>query len=290
MKIVLTSLLGMLYSLSFAQLTADAGEYKTACKSWVGLVEIELGGNPAAFGGTPPYTYTWEAYHENTIGSNTFQYFASSFLDDTTAANPTLVNFPAEQPVMFNLTVVDSDGNEATSYTIIRHSMFYLHLGNITYNVEYGDSVFHNFGANIGGGIEPYQEVIWRPNDGLIDSTLMNGFWIKPETSQQYYVTITDAGGCTISGGTMIYVNVGYANLLVDHLQENLMYPNPSSSTVSVTFPEQIKATTIYDAMGRQILESTSLPLDISGFPSGIYWIHFADVNGSVRIEKLTRK
>lgn len=271
----------------FSQLTVDAGEYKTACKSMSGVAPIVIGGNPSAQGGVPPYTYSWHAHHQNVIGSFTFNYYASHFLDDTTSANPTLNNFPPDVPVIFKLTVTDDEGNVDSSFVDIRVSFFGINLGSIHYNVLIGDSVFHNFGTNIGGGILPYQEVIWRPNEGLVDSTLMNGFWIKPTSSQNYYMTLTDAAGCTISGGTYIYVNAGYANIENHEISASYIYPNPSSSFFTVSNPEQIKTIQIFDVQGKLMATSKQLPMNIEYFPPGIYSVHLETHEGQVIVERL---
>lgn len=265
----------------FSQFTVDAGEYKTACKSMSGVVPIVLGGNPSAQGGVPPYTYSWHAHHEQVIGSNTVNYYASHFLDDTTAANPTLNNFPPDVPVIFTLTVTDDAGNVDSSFVDIRVSIFYINLGSIHYNVLIGDSVFHDFGHNIGGGILPYQEVIWRPNEGLVDSTLMNGFWIKPTSSQNYYLTLTDAAGCTISGGTYIYVNAGYADLETHEISANYIFPNPTSSYFTVSNLEQINAIQIFDTQGKLMATAKQLPMNIEHFPPGVYFVHLEIMDGT---------
>jgi len=285
-RIILLSIFFHVFA-SSAQLIADAGEYKTACKSPFGVEPMEIGGNPAAQGGVPPYTYSWHAHHQNTVGTFTFNYYASHFLDDTTTANPILVNFPPDVPVIFTLTVTDSEGAIDSSFVDISVSLFGINLSNISYNVVLGDSVYHDFGSNIGGGILPYQEVIWRPNEGLVDSTIYSGFWIKPTSSQNYYLTLTDAAGCTITGGNFIFVHVGYADLATHEIVPSLLYPNPTKSMFSIANQEQVKQVKIFDPHGRLVHQTSELPVDVTALPAGVYSVHVETMDKGILLEKL---
>lgn len=290
MKFLLSVAFGCCFYISLAQLTADAGNNQVVCTSWQGIETITLGGEPSAQQGVPPFTYSWQAYYQNTIGNYTIIRHASHFLVDTTLANPTLNNYPISSPIYFYLTVTDAEGHAATDSVLVKPSSFMSHLGTMSFHLTQGDSLFYTFGSNVGGGIEPYQDVIWRPNHGLLDSTSMNNFWIKPETSQAYYITITDSAGCSISGGAVAYVYVNTANLKEELLTESLLYPNPTASTFTVRHPMEFKCIQIYDAQGKWIKEEQQFPVNIEDLPAGLYQIYLQKKSGEVIFEKLLRE
>jgi hypothetical protein len=271
----------------FAQLTVDAGPMQVACKNWSGVSKLSLGGSPAISSGTPPYICSWSATYELTIGSTTFSYTASDFLLDTSVPNPTLVQFPIEDELYFFVTVTDADGNSATDSVLIKPSLFVSHLGQYYYNVAIGDSIFYNAGPNIAGGIEPYQEVIWRPNEGLVDSTVLNGFWIKPESSQNYYVTITDSAGCEISGGIFVFVSVGVAEM--DYFENTnwVVYPNPSNTNFTIAHAESIREVQLFDLQGKYLKTCSSFPCSIDDLSAGTYELLIYPKNGQALSKKL---
>lgn len=286
-KIILFAFSVFFANIFFAQLTADAGPTQVVCKNWTGFDTLLLGGNPSATNGAAPYSYSWSANYQLTIGSTTLNYSASDFLADTAVANPSLVQFPIEEELYFYLTVYDAAGNEAMDSTLIKPAIFYQHLGTYSYNLAIGDSLFFNSGPNITGGFEPYQNVIWRPNAGLVDSTLLNGFWIKPESNQTYYVTITDSAGCVVSGSPFVTINVGSASIGNFDQDDWLIYPNPSQSHFSVEHAENIKEIHIFDIQGKYIKTCASIPCSVSDITSGIFLILIYSSDGQFLVKKL---
>jgi hypothetical protein len=65
------------------------------------------------------------------------------------------------------------------------------------------------------------------------------------------------------------------------------LYPNPASTTFSLTHPEHIQSIQIYDIQGRLQLRSKSLPVDVRSMKSGVYWVQIETLDGQVKIEKL---
>ncbi len=65
------------------------------------------------------------------------------------------------------------------------------------------------------------------------------------------------------------------------------LYPNPTSTTFSLTHPEHIQSIQIYDIQGRLQLRSKSLPVDVRSMKSGVYWVQIETLDGQVKIEKL---
>ncbi len=262
----------------YAQLSADAGPNKVICQYWYGIDTITLGGNPSASGGVPPYTYSWEVNHTHTIGQNTFTNVASQFMSDTTQSNPD-VYLPRQNPVTFYLTVTDSEGNVASDSVIMYTSIFGTHLAYYEYHVPIGDSMYYGLGPNVGGGIQPYTDVVWRPNEGLIDSTNYNGVWIKPTSNQVYYITVTDSAGCTAVGGGLIYVYVGYASIQEETYDIQLVpYPNPNNGLFKINNYSLYDQMGVFDSKGQLVKqkEVTSEIIDLKDLKSGTYSLVFS--------------
>ncbi len=101
------------------QLQANAGNDTILCSSpWD---TVKIGGKPAAWGGEEPYTYIWST-HVKTGSQN---WGASHFLDDTTKANPKLVN-SSNKPLKFKLEVRDNKGATSEDSLHVRFSRYHI--------------------------------------------------------------------------------------------------------------------------------------------------------------------
>lgn len=277
----------------FSQCTVDAGpdEYLCLLDS---LNFHQIGGNPTASGGTPPYTYTWEARH---VVAGIWVLTASDFLDDTTSANPIVTSYYIDEPVEFYLTVEDSDGYVCKDTMELTPSVFWFTNGYLNYYIDQGDSVFLYGNTSIGGGIEPV-EYLWRPNHGLTDSS-SSAFWAKPDHSVSYYPTITDAAGCVGTGGTSYQIWVNPVSVKEDSENNSRIkvYPNPSDKVLS--FELEFNA---YDQLiieisnlkGQSVLKTETNGkksiIDISGLQAGLYMYKILDKTTIVKEGKIIIK
>ncbi len=241
---------------SYAQCLADAGPDKVVCRNLDTLNPTYLGGNPTATKGIAPFTYTWEAYYSETIGSTTLRYVASDYLNDTTAANPIITKNPGHSPITFHLTVKDSVGNICKDSVSINFSEFVATLMEYHYNIKKGDSILLDRGTNFFSKL-PVAHFVWRPNEGLSDSTSMT-FWAKPNVSTSYYMVVTDSGGCTAIGPTYYLVSVGSTGISeVNNIQKSsVVYPNPTNDIVNIKINSNnvgIIYIDLFDAQGKKI-------------------------------------
>lgn len=215
------------------QCMADAGSNVVVCVGIDGMMDstVQIGGNPIATGGTPPYTIAWETYHQWIIGQYTITYTASDILNDTTIANPKIINDPGT-PLHFTLTVTDANGIICTDSVLVQFSNFGTHLGYSTHYIHPGDSVHLDL-ANVFGGIPPVQ-YLWRPNHGLTDSTSLSP-WANPTTSVNYYITATDSAGCTSTGSPVHQVIVSPVLVnSIDKKSKIQLFPNPTSDFLNI--------------------------------------------------------
>jgi len=258
------------------QCFADAGEDEVGCTDWYGGVDSTMiGGDPSAFGGTPPYTYAWE------VNNNYYPFTltASDFLNDTTLANPLVIsNWWVEDPVEFILYVTDAHNFTCTDTIIVTFSYFSYTNGYVNYYINQGDSVYCFGWESIFGGIPPL-EYLWRPNHGLSDS-IGNAFWAKPDYSIAYYPIVTDAAGCTAVGGTSYNIIVSPVKVSNQKTERKniLTSMNKDNSVLTIriepkTF-DYLKLK-IFDMSGKEIkdisFDNSEVKVEIIELPPGIY-------------------
>jgi hypothetical protein len=141
--------------------------------------------------------------------------------------------------------------------------------------------MYYGLGPNVGGGIQPYIDVIWRPNDGLIDSTNYHGVWIKPTSNQVYYITVTDSAGCTAVGGGLIYVYVDIANIKEESNDFQLVpYPNPNNGLFKINNYMLYNQMSVFDSSGQLVKqkEVTTEIIDLKDLKSGTYSLVFSGI------------
>ncbi|MEG1555841.1 MAG: T9SS type A sorting domain-containing protein, partial [Bacteroidales bacterium] len=161
------------------------------------------------------------------------------------------------------------------------------------YWISKGDSVYLDQACNIGGG---YGNTIyeWHPSLGLSDTTLVSGFWAKPDTSIAYTATIIDSKGCRqTAGGPLYYVYVNTVNISRADLIPLEIFPNPTDGLIYFKSNNQhkIKMLKVYTSTGMELM-SLNNPvnvLDISGYKSGMYIIEFYFDEGLVT-QKIIKK
>lgn len=270
-----------------SQVIADAGNDTSMCITWDSTSTLQLGGFPAATGGTPPYTYSWGTQYDIVFGSNTFTLTASDFLSDTTAANPEMIH-TEEGPVEFILTITDSNGFIDKDTIVVSFSVFDTHLFQWEHNMVLGDSVKFVSLPNVSGGQAPLT-YLWKPNHGLSDSTAYTNFWVKPTQSTNYYITIKDAAGCEVEGPPVFFVYVGYLEL--DDLQNNtsneiIVYPNPSNGIIRIhNFNHEITEFSLYNS-NNQLLKQFALDqsdFDLTDLPKGTYFLKVALMDRTIQ-------
>jgi gliding motility-associated-like protein len=165
-------------------LQADAGNSGVVCAA--ANTPVQLGGNPTATGGTPPYVYHWNP---------------SAGLSDTAAANPIAT---VSSSTTFYVTVTDAKGCiSIDSVTVTQNTA-------PTANAGADTTICEGFGVILGGtptttsGTGPFQ-YSWTPTQGLNNNNTANPL-ATPLVTTVYSVLVTDSNGCQITDNITVTV------------------------------------------------------------------------------------
>ncbi len=87
-------------------------------------------------------------------------------------------------------------------------------------------------------------------------------------------------------------------NVAVNNINqaEFYIYPNPASGKVTVNYKSNVSKLTLIDMMGRELAEysiapgSTSMTLDLTSFPEGVYLLRFEEADCRIYGKKLVRQ
>lgn len=262
---------------SYSQCIADAGPDQHWCQTFNFTDTLTLGGSPTGLNGQGPYTYEWSISPVSFSGSTT-TFFASTFLDDTTASNPKLLDF--WHPTMdFFLKVTDANNSSCYDTVTITASQFAEHLIYYRYIINAGDSVQikpPNVWAT--DSSQTIDSILWRPNHGLIDSNAIRP-WVKPTKYTVYYATIWDTKGCSITGAPFIYVEVRHLSNSEFEESQIDIYPTllKAGESLHIDFPQNLSnaRVEIRDLSGRTVfsasLENEKSEFALSTLPKGVY-------------------
>jgi gliding motility-associated-like protein len=152
---------------------------------------VQLGGSPAATGGTPTYHYDW---------------FPNAGISDTAASNPYVSHLGSS--VTYTLVVTDSFGCKGSDQVTVN-------VSNATLVAEAGNNVAFCQGASVSitlggtptavGGTVPFNYV-WSPSAGLSSTSVANPV-ATPLVTTTYRVVVTDGTGCIAEDSVRITIN-----------------------------------------------------------------------------------
>ncbi len=273
--LIMFALLTFSIKTSYAQCVANAGADSTLCTG--DSLNFILGGTPTATNGTPPYQYAWSTIYE----TSSHTYTASYFLNDTTLANPKLLNTAIySDSLIFQLTVTDSLGQTCIDSITINLSQYIWLLNDKIEYINRGDSV--QLYLSIFGGIEPIS-YFWSPVESLSDPT--NPFtYASPDTSTIYNLLVTDDGGCTGTDIFYVYTNpTGIFSNEVNSIPITIS-PHPLTDVSILEIPLKGFSNLtfqIFDSSGKKVkqmeIDNKRTLISKSGLQKGIYFYNLFD-------------
>lgn len=285
MKKVLIGIVFSFLSVSLnGQCIAEAGGTIFSCDS--DSSAVVLGGLPSAYGGIPPYQYSWRIEPIVWFPGSPWIFHASDLLDDTTLANPTIIDRYIADSIMFILEVQDSLGCKAQDSCLVVLSNFIHSLDYYSYYINKGDSVYLNYDSNVSGGIGSLS-FQWNPTHGLSDSTKLKGFWAKPDSTIKYRITVTDEIGCKATGAPYYFIYVNHISLEeISSFHQIKIFPNPVGNRLSIEgLPSSNEIILeIQDLSGQVVLRQenfASNSVDLMELKAGMYLIKVISKNWS---------
>lgn len=188
--------------LSAPSITADAGTDKTICAGG----QTQIGGSPAASGGTAPYSYSWSP---------------ASGLSNATAANPTA---SPTATTTYTLVVADNGGTTATDAVVV--------TVNPVPNVTAGNDVTicdTSSATLTASGADTYA---WSPAAGLSATNIASP--VASPTATTTYTVVGTTSGCTASESVTVTVTpcTGIRDLVRVSMT---LFPNPANDVVNIS-------------------------------------------------------
>jgi len=266
-------------------LKADAGENQHFCfeTDWIAT---ELGGNPTAIGGIPPYTYRWWAKPYCIFFSETDSNPSIAFLGD----------------IAVYVEVTDFVGNIAIDSAFITMSNQQINFADdpqnlqIDYYINRGDSVFLTGNVSV---LNPNSTFTWSPCESIInDCNIPDGIWVKPTNTTIYTLTAIDEFNCSETYFTHFYkVYVSAVSIKNNNIASNIfIYPNPTNETSFLNISNYNGEINyqVLDIQGKIIFKKnvnienkTELP--VQNLAPGIYFVK-VKTNSEIFILKLFKK
>lgn len=141
---------------------------------------------------------------------------------------------------------------------------------------------------NIQGGNEPYL-IEWKSSTS--DSIINRGMTLDSIGSGSYIGIITDASGCQVFTDTLMVL---FNSSLTDSYGNNIIvYPNPTSSKITIQGIEKFKFLYLMDVNGKTVLKkeiTASSEVLTPNLPQGIYFLGLQHSNKATIIKKIIVK
>jgi len=205
-------------------LVVNAGLDQTICHPNNGG-GTQLGGNPTATGGTPPYSFSWTP---------------TTNLDNASAANP--VATPTTTTT-YTVTVTDSGETpqEASGSVTVTVSPELITDAGDDKVIAQGSSVQIGGNPTANGGSPGADDLgytySWTPTSGLDNPNIANPT-ASPSEATTYIVTVTDSNGCEDTNEMTVMVNFGPGVASVTEDTNGIVQKTGDVITVTVTQAE----------------------------------------------------
>ena len=251
---------------------------------------INLGESMSLDSVNAPYSFYWDCIYSPYPGATLIvdEFF---FLDNPTSQYPNLINSIEGDTIVFNLTVTSESGSQCfDAINVVTSCWITLLDGCSSFAIEDGASVTL---CSPHTACIPPATYSWSPTDFLNDPTASSPV-ATPVESTTYCVLITDAFGCTITSCSDVLVGVGLNEQMDD--SDFLVYPNPTSSNLTIQLPTNDNWTVrLYNMNGQlvsteKINGNNRLDLNLQNFTSGLFTVQAMNDGGKVYTEVVVKE
>ncbi len=254
-------------SIPLTSLSAHAGNDKTVCTGG----QTPIGGNPAASGGSSPYTYSWSP---------------STGLSNTSTANPTAA---PSATTTYTLVVTDNGGATASDQvTVTVNTAPSVTAGNDVAICDTGSATLTASGADT---------YAWSPAAGLSATNIASP--VASPTVTTTYTVVGTTSGCTASASVTVTVNNCTGIRGMERIAMSI-FPNPADNMVNIRiFSEGFSTGTLalIAIDGRKLFEDearlsaglNTISVNTERIVPGLYYMRFESLKalsiGKVIIE-----
>lgn len=281
----------------YAQCELQLGTDKTFCEN-----EFKIGNtllldqNPIIIDGIPPYAFKWTADY---WAYGIFHHSASFYLNDTTLANPFLIQ-PAENNewITFSLELFDSAGNTCSDSIKIRFSTFAWIPTNGFITINQGDTVQFPGFSFVDGGVPPL-EFNFIPTEGLSNPNDLSSFAF-PDTSTVYSMFAIDSTGCVSDTFPIYYITVLTTGLNEFFANRSTLkiFPNPASHLLNIEFDKELDSRNyrihIFELSGKEVistlLTNAKTVINLEKLNQGIYLYSVSENQTILEVGKIIKK
>jgi Secretion system C-terminal sorting domain len=311
------------HELSFTPTLSGWNSYEIALADFTGLVnknhiaQLIFSGTPSNSGTafidnvyfhnvpiTDPNTPMVAATTPTRPASNVISMFSNAYTNvpvdtwQTSWSQGTLTDVLIDGDATKKYSALNFVGVETVANQINASSMLYFHVDAWTPNMTGFRVKLVDFGADaaFGGGDDTEHELSFTPtlsqwNSYDIALSDFTGLVNRNHIAQLIFA------GSPANSGTLFVDNVYFANngLATQNFNKEqiTMFPNPSSSTVTISAETAIQSVAIYNILGQQVqlksVNNSSITIDISNLQNGVYIVKTL-VDGKISTSKLIKE
>jgi len=195
--------------------------------------------------------------------------FPGSTVDTSTLENPSSICYNLSG--QYDVTLISANGICTDTLTISNYITVFAPPSSLSI-VQSGDTLLSI------AGFATYQ---WYYNSNIINGAT-DYFYVATQNGD-YNLVATDTNGCEVEAAIFNVITAVAPLILVDGV---VLYPNPSSSKLSIVSISKISRLKIFDLIGMEILSQTisgyKNEIDIRSLSSGIYFLQLQTRRGSV--------
>lgn len=224
------------------------------------------------------------------IGSQTYVFHASDYLDDTTSASPNIISL-SDTALTFYLEVTDANFTSCYDTVTVTFSSFISQPVTWLFYINQGDSV--QFFNPQSGSNQGFDSIYWSPSASLSDPNALRPL-ASPDTTTTYAYVKWDKMGCvdTTNGACIVYVDQLGSKSFEN--QEIKIFPNRLKPQTNLYIekgrPRKLNFT-LHSSNGQKVMTvhvgEFQNEIKIPDLPTGFYYYQVSEKEDIVKKGKI---